>query len=431
MAEEDIVEEMFNNLIDDEEDDNQTPEPYVGEINEETEQTEAFEKDAEITQENAESVGIEEEPESVEIASEDNSEDPETQQEQIETPFTRRDYGLRHPRKDLVFLPGTGGNFFATMMYDQIHNMYVGSFNYDEKINEYSVSQSMGHLIINGDSRQHVVAEIKKIPQRLEQMRDYISKVQDIRGHTDYDWIINEIDTILSVAHRLTVQDTHYIAFSDFLISKNGENFTLEDEQELMGKNTVGEFYDNLHDLFYQHLNAHAIPYMTDICHTPYHINTFKSKPLTNYEYGVILADEQILYTTALMKTKHLLRKKEIKDEDVLEIRHFIETHLQSKIKTYEYITERVYIEMTSTGANDERYAKHFYYNDLIINVDDTIWGEFYDFYGYSTHYWQNKNKLLDRVHEYHEKNINLLLNFATRREIEFMINPKKRIRGV
>jgi len=367
---------------------------------------------------------------------------PETTEESVEEtvdpepipePEVRHSFSFKHPKRDLVFIPGTGGNFFATMIYHKMQHQYVGNMEYNPKINEYSVSQNMSQLLINGDSRNNVCGAIRSIPLRLERMRDYIVKLQEVRNTNEFDWMVDDMNTILSVAHRLTVNDLHYIAFSDFLISKNNDNFTLQQELEVMGPNNVGEFYDNLHDLFYHHLNAHSFPYMTDICHVPYHVNTFKPKgmPITNYSYGVIVAHEQILYTTTLMKTKHLLRKKSIKDDDVSTIRGFIEKHLNSEFAAYEFINEGIIQEMYTTNAANKNYATLFFYRDMIIEQNEDYWAKFYEFYGFKEYFWLNKSLIMDTVAEYHQKNIELMLNFCTKREIEFMIDPMKRIRGL
>lgn len=409
-TEEEVVEEMFNNLV---EGDEENSDGTIEEITEEEIIEDTIEEIVEETLEE-----IQEEETDLEVEEED-------------IPEPRYSYNFSHPRKDLVFQPGTGGNFFATMLYDQVLTEYVGIFGYNEKINEYEVSQSMAHQVINGESRGNIASAIRKIPIRLEKMRDYIVKLQEVRGITDFNWLVDELTNILKIAHRLTIEDMKYIAFSDFLICKNDPNFTLKDEIELMGSLAVGEFYDSLHDLFYEHLNAHALPYMTDICHVPYHINTHKAKdkPVNNYSYAVILAHEQILYTTMLMKTKHLLRKKNIKDNDVDEIRLFMGQYLQSPIKTYQYITEHTLEEMYQTNAHSIYHANHFYYNNMIVNPSEERWAFFYEFFGYGTHYWKNKNRLLDKVYTYHEKNLELLSNFASKREINFMLNPLKRIR--
>lgn len=451
-TEDDIVEEMFHNLIDDEEDKNETIEPHAGEIHEETEQTEAPEKDAEVAQENAEGVGAEEEPESVEIAPEDNTEDPETQQEQLEDAVSETEsvpvsvdddkgeqphlkkgpprdiYNFIAPRRDLVFRPGTGGNFFATMIYDKIIDELVGVFGYDAKINEYEVKQSMSHQVIDKDTKERIVLAIRKTPHRLELIRNYLYHLQTAMETTEYDWNINRLNSIIEISHSLTYEDLKHVGLSDFLISKDTKK-----EIELMGKERAEEFYDCVHDLFYEHMNSDLIPYMTDLTHIPYHMNTVKPKdiPIHKYSYATILAHEQVMYTTMLRMAKHALRKKELGDSEVVELRDYVDRYLNHPIVCYEYVNGQIIQEMYEVGANYEKYAKHFYYQNMIVNPDDDKWAEFYDFFGYETYYWKNKNRLLDKVHEYHERNVELLSNVATKREIDFMLNPLKRIRGV
>lgn len=345
----------------------------------------------------------------------------------IEEPVAeeRKGYSFAKPKRDLIFLPGTGGNFFATQIYDQVLSTMVGLFSYDERINEYTVNQSISHLSVNGKSRSDVVTEIRKIPQRMKIMISYIKDFQMSKGIDKYDWLLVELQNALSVSHRLTQYDIQNIAFSDFLISKNTADFTLEDEKNLMGKDRVGEFYDNLHDLFYQHFEAHFFPYMTDIGHIPYHINTHKprTRPLHNYGYANIIAHEQGIYTQLLQMVKHALRKKEIEQSDVTEIRNFVRGFLDSKHKTYEYIMTKMHSEMETTGIADV-YSRHYYYKDMIIDANEDSWGDFYNFFGYGDHFWTNKTRLMDNVHQYHSKNIELLLNFVTKREIEILMYP-------
>lgn len=415
--EEDIVEEMFNSLIDDESEESTHSDIDEEPVEESVEET--VEENEEPTENETDDTEIE------------NVEPAELVEEHVE-PEPRHCFIFKHQRRDLIFVPGTGGNFFATMIYDKLLNQYFSAFNYNEKINEYEVAQNLSQLVINGDSRNNICAAIRSIPIRLERMRDYIIKLQEVKGTNRYDWMIADMNTILSVAHRLTVEDLHYVAFSDFLISKNDESFPLERELELMGPNMVGEFYDNLHDLFYEHMNGHALPYMTDIGHIPYHMNTFKPSnlPVNNYSYAVIIAHEQHLYTTLLMKTKHLLRKKSIKDDEVLEIRGFIEKHLNSKHATYEYMCLNQHQEMHLTNAQNKNYANQFFYKDMIIDQNEDKWAYFYEFFGFKDHFWKNKNRLLDKVSTYHEKNIELILNFATMREISFMLDPYSRLKS-
>jgi len=349
----------------------------------------------------------------------------EGKDETEELPPERKEYTFYKPKHDLVFLPGTGGNFFATQIYDKLAPSLVGIFEYNERINEYSVKQTLSHLSINGTSRSNVVSEIRKIPQRLQYIHDYIYDMQLSRGINKYDWLLNELGNSLLVTHRLTQFDIQNIAFSDFLISKNSDNFTLEDEMRLMGDLRVGEFYDNLHDLFYHHYEAHLFPYMTDICHIPYHLNTFKhsKKPLKNYQYACIISNEQCLYTQLLQMVKHALRNKTINDSDVRQIREFVEKFTDSRHATYEHVMSKMYSEMNTIGINDI-YSHHYYYREMILDVDEDRWGDFFHFFGFSEYFWLNKTRLIDNVHQYHSKNIDLLLNFVTKREIELLMYP-------
>jgi hypothetical protein len=364
---------------------------------------------------------------------------PETQQiideetPKEEKPKPREAFDFKHPKRDLVFAPGSGGNFFATMIYNHMRNQYIGTMEYFPKINEYSVTQNMSQVLINGDSRNNVVQSIRQIPQRLEKMRDYIIKLQEVKSTDEFDWMIADMNNILSVAHRLTVEDLHYIAFSDFLISKNSNNFTLEQELSEMGPLMVGEFYDNLHDLFYYHLNAHAMPYMTDICHVPYHLNTFKPKnlPVYNYQYACILAHEQIIFTQSLMRTKHLLRKESISESAIGEIRTFIEKFTTSPHSIYQYVLEESAQEMLTMNAGNKNMANLFFYHDMIISPIEDKWKEFFEFFGVEKYFWEDKNRIMDMVYTYHEKNIELMLNFCTKREIEIMIDPMKHTKNI
>ena len=436
-TEEDIVEGMFNALIDDD------STPAKDDVPENTEiEVEGVESIAEDT--TSELDDVEQEPAEVEQA-EDNSENTVTEETHSDTPadpppadppigkYKQRDgYGFAMKKRDLVFKPGTGGNFFARMIYDKVLNQFVGVFGYDERINEYAVSQSMAHQVISAQSRKNIANEINLIPQRLQFIVDYIQEIQYRRNTTEFDWFLEELRIVLDVAHRRHINpaDLRSIQFSDFLISKTDGSFTIQDELEQLGLARVGEFYDNVHDLFYRHYHTHSIHYMTDLCHVPYHVSTFKSpqSEIWDYEYANIIAHDTIMYTDLLRKVKHMLRNEIIKDEHIKEVREYVEKYTRSPFELYRYVNREILTEQQDIGA-DREYSKPFFYRDMLIDINESRWHEFYEFFGYEEHFWRNKNKLLDTANEYHEKNIKLLQQFLTTREIDVLLNPYRTIR--
>ena len=342
------------------------------------------------------------------------------------------------PKRDLIFLPGAGGHFIfgrvAKLLGD---NKLIGE---SPDINEYTYEQSsiLSNLTLNSkkeiirglldDDNQHALGEVITYLNNMVEKSNY-SCYNSIDNRDIITQRLGEVvnpetrEDILNYSENELLSMTDHLQFGEYLIRKQKVyNFSLDDEQELFGKQHTGFFYSTLHDIIFSKFET-KFGFSWDIGHIPYHKNCFydiKNKNIGDYKYVSILSGDSCIYTEALREVKHMGRLK----KDYSKETHAGQTStiLKNNNRSLAYVSDNVRLEAEQFDITSS-YSETILYKNLIVKNQDLEWSRLFSTFGLFQEYLDNKEMIHDAVHDYHKRNIELLSEFFTSREINKMIN--------
>lgn len=342
------------------------------------------------------------------------------------------------PKRDLIFLPGAGGHFIfgqvAKLLGD---NELIGE---SPDINEYTYKQSaiLSNLTLNSkkeiirglldDDNQHALGEVITYLNNMVEKSNY-SCYNSIENRNIITRQLGKIvdpvtrGDILNYSENDLMGITNNLQLGEYLIRKQKiYDFSLDDEIESSSLERTGFFYSTLHDIIFSKLET-KFGFSWDIGHIPYHKNCFydiKNKNIGDYKYVSILSGDSCIYTEALREMKHMGR---------LEKNYSKETHsgwtssiLKNNNRTLSYVSDNVRLEAEQFDITSS-YSETILYKNLIVKNQDLEWSRLFSTFGLFQEYLDNKEMIHDAVHDYHNRNIELLSRFFSNREINKMIN--------
>jgi len=329
------------------------------------------------------------------------------------------------PKRDLIFLPGTGGHFIFKMISDVAglnvieHEVTNNEFHYDQASSNYALNDKSKRKIFDAliDKENHY---------EFGKMIDYLNKMVDISNYKCYNSIDNKnlITNALGKFLDPTTSDQmvntgehliNNIQLGEYLIRKQKSFiFSIEDEAKQLPEE-YGFFYSKLHEHFYSNYENNY-GFTWDIGHIPYHVNCFydtKTKDIGDYKYAAIFTGDSFVYTDSLRRLKHAMRNNasdydfdSAVGKNVNIIVNNVSQNIELEAKTFDI---------------SSRFAEIFNYKSLIVKNRDSQWIRLFTMYGLLEEYLNNKNEIHDRIREYHASNMKLMLTHFTAREIENM----------
>ena len=339
---------------------------------------------------------------------------------------------MLQPKRDIVFQPGSGGHFIAHILFSLVGatGKYLGQ--HVQNINEYSYDHASLQYYFTKES---VHLQYKQLidPENRYALSKIIDYMGEYKNKQSFDNNWDAIDNLNLVTQTLgdfasgRNDELDYnelpklvrrLNMGQFLIHKNGEQYTIEQEIEDFGLTNLGYVYNQLHDILVQQY-ATEFGFHWDVAHIPYHLNCYK-RTVTDldYRYVAIVAGDSTLYTQALKQIKHYHRQlgaEPVRDDFFANLNPAYLASVSNAIAHENYMMDL-----------DSIYCEAIPYRRLIIENSADAWRTYFATFGCEYLYEKNSKRIHLAVNNYHTRNVQFLSKWLSRKQIDALINPYK-----